>query len=550
MNFRLMTFVLGEIAIIIGALMCIPLFMAIGMHEDTTILAFGIAVGVCLVIGVIGLLVRPPKSKREMRSTSGFAMCGLFWIFVALISAIPFRVSGYIPNYIDALFETVSGYTTTGSSILTNVEALPKSLLFWRAFTQFIGGMGVLVFVIALIPKNDKMSTALAKAEVPGPQFGKLVSKLRFTSMILYAIYVVLTLILVCILCGLKMPVFDSFCTAFSTASTGGFSVRNASIAAYNSVGIEVTLTVFMLIFSVNFNVYYLILVGHFFKTVKNEELGWFFGIYFSAVAIIITNLCVSGGYTFVNALRDVTFNVASLISTSGFGTADFTKWPVLSQVVLLIAMCIGGCAGSTAGGLKVSRFVMLGKTSLLNVKKTLSPRSVCTVKMDGKPVDETTLRNAQSFFIIYISIIIISTILVSIGKNGFSGEYSSFETNFSAVIACFNNIGPGIGAVGPTGNFAGYNIFAKLVLCFDMLLGRLEIFPILLLFTPNSWKKAQNKIQGAKKRTIRKIVKKYSSRELERDALENESDDQVEAENSENVFAEETIPQNDEHND
>lgn len=545
-----MTFVLGEIAIIIGALMCIPLFMAIGMHEDTTILAFGIAVGVCLVIGVIGLLVRPPKSKREMRSTSGFAMCGLFWIFVALISAIPFRVSGYIPNYVDALFETVSGYTTTGSSILTNVEALPKSLLFWRAFTQFIGGMGVLVFVIALIPKNDKMSTALAKAEVPGPQFGKLVSKLRFTSMILYAIYVVLTLILVCILCGLKMPVFDSFCTAFSTASTGGFSVRNASIAAYNSPGIEATLTVFMLLFSVNFNVYYLIIAGHFFKAVKNEELGWFFGIYLSAVAIIITNLCVSGGYTFVNALRDVTFNVASLISTSGFGTADFTKWPVLSQVILLFAMCVGGCAGSTAGGLKISRVAMLTKSSILNIKKTLSPRSVYTVKMDGKPIDDVTLRNVQSFFLIYVIVIIMSTFLVSIGKNGFSGEYSSFETNFSAVIACFNNIGPGIGAVGPKGNFAGYNIFAKLVLCFDMLLGRLEIFPILLLFTPNSWKKAQNKIQGAKKRTIRKIVKKYGSRELERDALENESDDQVEAENSENVFAEERIPQKDERND
>ena len=544
-----MTFVLGEIAIIIGALMCIPLFMAIGMHEDTTILAFGIAVGVCLVIGVIGLLVRPPKSKREMRSTSGFAMCGLFWIFVALISAIPFRVSGYIPNYIDALFETVSGYTTTGSSILTNVEALPKSLLFWRAFTQFIGGMGVLVFVIALIPKNDKMSTALAKAEVPGPQFGKLVSKLRFTSMILYAIYVVLTLILVCILCGLKMPVFDSFCTAFSTASTGGFSVRNASIAAYNSVGIEVTLTVFMLLFSVNFNVYYLIIAGHFFKAVKNEELGWFFGIYLSAVAIIITNLCVSGGYTFVNALRDVTFNVASLISTSGFGTADFTKWPVLSQVILLFAMCVGGCAGSTAGGLKISRVAMLTKSSILNIKKTLSPRSVYTVKMDGKPIDDVTLRNVQSFFLIYVIVIIISTFLVSIGQP-LNGEYSSFSTNFSAVIACFNNIGPGIGAVGPTGNFAGYNIFAKLVLCFDMLLGRLEIFPILLLFTPNSWKKAQNKIQGAKKRTIRKIVKKYNSRELERDVLENESDDQFEAENSENVFAEERIPQKDERND
>ena len=544
-----MTFVLGEIAIIIGALMCIPLFMAIGMHEDTTILAFGIAVGVCLVIGIVGIIVRPPKDKRDMRTTSGFAMCGLFWIFIALISAIPFRVSGYIPNYIDALFETVSGYTTTGSSILTNVEALPKSLLFWRAFTQFIGGMGVLVFVIALIPKNDKMSTALAKAEIPGPQFGKLVSKLRFTSMILYAIYVVMTLLLVAILCGLKMPVFDSFCTAFSTASTGGFSVRNASIAAYNSPGIEATLTVFMLLFSVNFNVYYLIIAGHFFKAVKNEELGWFFGIYFSAVAIIITNLCVSGGYTFVNALRDVTFNVASLISTSGFGTADFAKWPVLSQVILLFAMCVGGCAGSTAGGLKVSRVAMLTKSSILNIKKTLSPRSVYTVKMDGKPIDDVTLRNVQSFFLIYVIVIIISTFLVSIGQP-LNGEYSSFSTNFSAVIACFNNIGPGIGAVGPTGNFAGYNIFAKLVLCFDMLLGRLEIFPILLLFTPNSWKKAQNKIQGAKKRTIRKIVKKYSSRELERDALENESDDQVEAENSENVFAEERIPQKDEHND
>lgn len=544
-----MTFVLGEIAIIIGALMCIPLFMAIGMHEDTTILAFGIAVGVCLVIGIVGIIVRPPKDKRDMRTTSGFAMCGLFWIFIALISAIPFRVSGYIPNYIDALFETVSGYTTTGSSILTNVEALPKSLLFWRAFTQFIGGMGVLVFVIALIPKNDKMSTALAKAEIPGPQFGKLVSKLRFTSMILYAIYVVMTLLLVAILCGLKMPVFDSFCTAFSTASTGGFSVRNASIAAYNSPGIEATLTVFMLLFSVNFNVYYLIIAGHFFKAVKNEELGWFFGIYFSAVAIIITNLCVSGGYTFVNALRDVTFNVASLISTSGFGTADFAKWPVLSQVILLFAMCVGGCAGSTAGGLKVSRVAMLTKSSILNIKKTLSPRSVYTVKMDGKPIDDVTLRNVQSFFLIYVIVIIISTFLVSIGQP-LNGEYSSFSTNFSAVIACFNNIGPGIGAVGPTGNFAGYNIFAKLVLCFDMLLGRLEIFPILLLFTPNSWKKAQNKIRGAKKRTIRKIVKKYGSRELERDALENESDDQVEAENSENVFAEERIPQKDERND
>ena len=491
MNLRLLTFVLGEIAIIIGALMCIPLFMAVGYGEDKTILAFGIAIAVCLVLGIIGIIVRPSKDKRDMRSSSGFAMCGLFWIVIALISAIPYRVSGYIPHYIDALFETISGYTTTGSSILRNVELLPKSLLFWRALTQFIGGMGVLVFVIALIPKNDKMSTALAKAEVPGPQFGKLVSKLRFTSMILYAIYIVMTLLLIGILCAQKMPVFDSFCTAFSAASTGGFGVKADSIAYYNSVGIEVTLTVFMLLFSVNFNVFYLIIVGHFIKAVRNEELFWFFGIYACAVAGIVTNLCLQGGYAVGQAFRDTTFTAASVISTTGFGTADFTKWPLLSRIVLLGIMCIGGCAASTAGGITVSRLLMLGKTSFLNLKKTTSPRSVYTVKMDGNPVDEATLRNAQSFFILYAAILVLSTLLISIEKNGFSAEYNDFETNFSAVIACFNNVGPGLGAVGPKGNFADYGIFSKLVLCLDMLLGRLEILPILLIFNIKSWKRA-----------------------------------------------------------
>ena len=491
MNFRLLAFALGEIAVIIGALMSIPLFMAIGYKEDTTILGFGIAIGVCLLLGVIGIVVRPKKDNRNMRSTSGFAMCALFWIFVALVSAIPFRVSGYIPNYIDALFETISGYTTTGSSILVDVEALPKSLLFWRALTQFIGGMGVLVFVIVFIPKNDKMSTALAKAEVPGPQFGKIVSKLRFTSIILYAIYIVMTFILVGILCALKMPVFDSFCHAFSTASTGGFSVKAASIAAYNSVGIEVTLTVFMLLFSVNFTVYYLLIIGQFVKAVKNEELGWFFSIYIAAVAIIVANLMISNTYTdFATALKDAAFNVSSLMSTSGFCTADYTKWPVFSRLTLLAVMCIGGCAGSTAGGLKVSRVIMLSKSSIINVKKTLSPRSVYTAKMDGMPIDETTRRNVKSFFIIYMFIMFVSVMLISIENNDF-GSYSAFETNFSAVIACFNNIGPGSGAVGPIGNYASYSIFAKLVLSFDMLLGRLEILPVLLLFNINSWKKA-----------------------------------------------------------
>lgn len=491
MNLRLLAFVLGEIAVIIGALMSIPLFMAIGYGEDTTILGFGIAIGACLLLGVVGILVRPPKDKRDMRSTSGFAMCALFWIFIALVSAIPFRVSGYIPNYIDALFETVSGYTTTGASILQNVEALPKSLLFWRSLTQFVGGMGVLVFVIVFIPKNDKMSTALAKAEIPGPQFGKIVSKLRFTSLILYAIYIVMTFILVGILCALKMPVFDSFCHAFSTASTGGFSVKAASIAHYNSVGIEVTLTIFMLLFSVNFTVYYLILIGQFVKAIRNEELIWFFTIFAAAVALIVANLMASKTYTsFGTALKDAAFNVSSLMSTSGFGTADYTKWPVFSRIVLFAVMCIGGCAGSTAGGLKVSRIVILSKSSIINVKKTLSPRSVYTAKMDGTPIDETTRRNVKSFFIIYMFVMFVSVLLISVGNNDF-GAFDAFETNISAVISCFNNVGPGSGAVGPTGNYAGYTIFAKLVLCFDMLLGRLEILPILLLFNFKSWKKA-----------------------------------------------------------
>lgn len=490
MNLRLLAFVLGEIAVIIGALMSIPLFMAIGYGEDTTIYAFGIAIGVCLLMGVIGIIVRPPKDKRDMRSTSGFAMCALFWIFIAIVSAIPFRVSGYIPNYIDALFETISGYTTTGSSILTNVEALPKSLLFWRSLTQFIGGMGVLVFVIVFIPQNDKMSTSLAKAEIPGPSFGKIVSKLRFTSLILYAIYIVMTFILIGILCALKMPVFDSFCHAFSTASTGGFGIKASSIAGY-STEIQVVLTVFMLLFSVNFNIYFLILIGHFVKAVKNEELFWFIGIYVAAVALIVTNLMTSGTYeNFALALRDSAFNVSSLMSTSGFGTADYTTWPVLSRITLFAVMCIGGCAGSTAGGLKVSRVIMLSKSSVINVKKTLSPRSVYTVKMDGRPVDDATIRNVKSFFIIYMFIMLVSVMLISIENNDF-GQYSAFETNFSAVLACFNNIGPGSGAVGPTGNFASYSIFAKLVLCFDMLLGRLEILPILLLFNVKSWKRA-----------------------------------------------------------
>jgi len=489
MNYRLIALVLGEIALIMGALMCIPLFMALGYGESHTLAGYGIAIAVCVVLGALGLGLRPPKEKRDLRPTSGFAICGIIWVVISLVGALPYCISGYIPNYIDALFETVSGFTTTGSSILTNVEIMPKSLLFWRALTQWLGGMGVLVFAIAILPGGDKMSTALAKAEIPGPQFGKLVSKLRFTSRILYAIYIVLTLLLVAILCACKMPVFDSFCHAFSTASTGGFSVKNASIAAYNSVAIEVVITVFMIIFSVNFNIYFMIIIGHFLKAIRSEELICMLLIFITAVTVVTIDLCVRNTYDSVaEALRYSSFNIASVMSTTGFGTADFTGWSALSQVILVAIMCIGGSAGSTAGGMKVSRMMIISKSSVINLKKTLSPRSVYSLKMDGKPLSENTIVSVRNFFLLYVLIIAISTILVSVENPIVSGN--AVETNFTAVIACFNNIGPGLGAVGPAGNYAGYGAFAKIVLSIDMLLGRLEILPILLIFSPKSWKR------------------------------------------------------------
>ena len=494
MNYRLTAYVLGEILLIVGALMCVPMFMALGYHEDKTVLAFGITIAIAVVLGAVGIIIRPPKDKRNLRPQSGFVMCGLAWILLGVIGAIPFRLSGAIPNYIDALFETISGFTTTGSSILTPAMvgpdgyfALPKSILFWRALTQWIGGMGVLVFVIAVLPKNDKASTALAKAEIPGYQFGKLVGKLRFTSQILYAMYIVLTLILVGILCACKMPVFDSFCHAFSTASTGGFSVLGDSIGGYHSVSIEIVITIFMLLFSVNFNLYYMILIGRF-KSLKNEELFCIIGLYITACVAIVAGLVGSHTYNFGDAVRYTTFNVASMMSTTGYGTADFVLWPTIIQVMLLLIMCIGGSAGSTAGGMKVSRVVILIKSSVNHLRKLNSPRSVQTVKMDGKALPDSTVEEIQNFFIIYVLILLFSTVILAI-LSPYTGA-AGIATNLSAVISCLNNIGPGVGAIGPTGNFASYGVLEKIVLMFDMLIGRLEIIPILMIFYYKSWKR------------------------------------------------------------
>lgn len=488
MNYKLTAYVLAQIILIIGAILLVPFFMAVGYGETSSMFGFGVTIATCAVIGIAGVFLRPKKDQRNMRPSCGMIICGLAWIFIGLIGAMPYTLSGFIPSYMDAVFETISGVTTTGSTILRDIEALSKSLLFWRSLSQWIGGMGVLVFVIAILPKKDGSATALAKAEMTGPQFGKLVSKMRFSARILYAIYIVLTLIEVGVLCGLKMPVFDSFCHAMTTASTGGFSIKNTSIAYYDSVGIEVTLTVFMMLFSINFNVYFMYFAGQFLKALKNEETWWMFGIYGVAVAGITACLAISNTYgTVVESLRHASFNAASILSTTGYGTANYETWPVLAQILLFVLMFIGGSAGSTAGGLKVSRIIIMGKSSMLSAKKMFSPRAISTVRIDGKPIGDELIQNTSRYFVLYILIFVVSVILVSFDKT-FSGT-NGILTNISSVVTALNNVGPGFAGVGPTSNFADLTIFSKIVLSIDMLVGRLEILPILLIFYPKAWR-------------------------------------------------------------
>ncbi|MBO5982683.1 MAG: TrkH family potassium uptake protein, partial [Clostridia bacterium] len=392
-------------------------------------------------------------------------------------------------SYLDAVFECVSGITTTGSSILTDIEALPNSLLFWRSLTAWLGGMGVLVCVIAILPKKDRSATQLAKAEMPGPQFGKLVSKIQHSALILYAIYIVLTLVEFGVLCALDMPAFDSINHAMATASTCGFSVKNASIAHYNSVGIDVAITVFMLLFSINFNVYFLYIAGQFRKAIKQEETTWMFAIYIIFVAIITLSLCLSNTYgTVAESIRHSSFTAAAILSTTGFVTQNYESWPMIAQILIFALMFMGGSAGSTAGGLKVSRVIILGKSSMLSAHKMLSPRSVKSVRLEGKTLSEETIHNTQRYFVLYAMILVVSVILISIDKS-VSSDTNGLMTNISAVVTCFNNVGPGFGGVGPVCNFADLGIFTKIVLIMDMLIGRLEILPILLIFYPKAWR-------------------------------------------------------------
>ncbi|MBE6641805.1 MAG: TrkH family potassium uptake protein [Ruminococcaceae bacterium] len=479
MNLRSVFLILGKIVFLVGLVMLIPVAIALIYGEGiwSTYLA------VALFTAAIGSLSFVAKKKKlTVRAREGLAIAGLVWIIVSFIGALPFWISGEIPSLIDAVFETVSGFTTTGSTILLDIEALSHASLFWRSFTHWIGGMGVLVLALALLPGNDTQSMHIMRAEVPGPTVGKLVSRIRVTARILYIIYIALTVLEIGFLLIGGMPLFDSIVTSFATAGTGGFAIKNASIAAYNSAYIDIVITLFMLLFSVNFTLYYMILLGQFKTAVKSEELRWFGGIVFVAIALItIDILPLYDG--FFEALRYSSFQVASIVSTTGFITANYDLWPTFSQTVLVGLMFIGACAGSTGGGVKVYRVVVICKTAFANVRRQLFPRTVAPLKHEGKLLDNEVKSGITGYMFAYIIIGTVSTLLIALDNLNFSEA-------FTAMAACLNNIGPGLGSIGAVGNFSHLSNLSKIVLIFDMLAGRLELFPILAIFYPTAWKK------------------------------------------------------------
>lgn len=475
----MIVYIIAKMLGVEGAVLLIPAFVAF-LYGESDVIQFLI---VSAVLGAIFFIFgRKRPENKVIYAKEGLVIVGLAWILWSLFGALPFVLTGSIPSYVDAFFETVSGFTTTGSTILTNIEALPKGVAFWRSLTHWIGGMGVLVFVMMLTSLDDEHSMHLMRAEVPGPEADKLVPKARATARILYLMYFVLTAAEVVFLMFGGMSFYDALLHSFSTAGTGGFSNRNASVAYYDSAYIDGVITVFMILFGVNFNLYFLIRLKNWKDALKNEELHAYLGIIAGAVAIVTVNILGIYG-NLVHAFRYASFQVASVITTTGFCTADFNLWPELSKVVLLGIMVIGACAGSTGGGIKVSRFLILVKSIKQEVRRMLHPKAVTIVKINGKRVGNDTIRSVYIYFISYILVMMVSILLVSI--NNFD-----FATTFSSVLTTLNNVGPGISMVGPVENFHMFSPLSKLVFCMDMLLGRLEIFPYLLLVSPELWRR------------------------------------------------------------
>lgn len=479
MNNKMIVYIIAKMLGVEGAVLLIPAFVAF-LYGESDVIQFLI---VSAVLGAIFFIFgRKRPENKVIYAKEGIVIVGLAWILWSLFGALPFVLTGSIPSYVDAFFETVSGFTTTGSTILTDIEALPKGVAFWRSLTHWIGGMGVLVFVMMLTSLDDEHSMHLMRAEVPGPEADKLVPKARATARILYLMYFVLTAAEVVFLMFGGMSFYDALLHSFSTAGTGGFSNRNASVAYYDSAYIDGVITVFMILFGVNFNLYFLIRLKNWKDALKNEELHAYLGIIAGAVAIVTVNILGIYG-NIVHAFRYASFQVASVITTTGFCTADFNLWPELSKVVLLCIMVIGACAGSTGGGIKVSRFLILVKSIKQEVRRMLHPKAVTIVKINGKRVGNDTIRSVYIYFISYILVMMVSILLVSI--NNFD-----FATTFSSVLTTLNNVGPGISMVGPVENFHMFSPLSKLVFCMDMLLGRLEIFPYLLLMSPELWRR------------------------------------------------------------
>ena len=474
----MIAYIIGRILLTEAALLVLPLLVTVLYGESPVPFLIPILL-LALCGGAMGW--KKPKSTA-LYARDGLAVVALAWICMSLFGALPFVLSGDIPNYVDAFFETVSGFTTTGSSILTEIEPLSRGGLFWRSFTHWVGGMGVLVFVMAILPMNDGHGMHLMRAEVPGPTVGKLVSRMSDTAKILYSIYLVMTVVEIVLLLVGGMPLYDAAIHAFGTAGTGGFSCRNLSVGAYDSVYFDVVIGVFMLLFGVNFNLYYFLLIRRFRDVLHSEELRAYLLIVAASVLAIAVN--ISHLYqSFAASLRYAFFQVSSIITTTGYATADFNAWPAFSRAILVTLMFVGACAGSTGGGMKVARVVILAKTSVCDMRKMLHPNAVATVRFEGKPIGEKNIRSVHLFLTVYLIVFTISCLLLSL-------EEMDLVTTFTAVAACMNNIGPGLEVVGPMGNFAAFSPWAKVLLSFDMLVGRLEIFPMLLLFAPSIWKR------------------------------------------------------------
>ena len=460
-----------------AALLLLPAIAAL-IYGESCLWSILISAAISLAAGFALTLLSRPKSQ-VIYAREGFITVALAWVAVSAVGALPFYLSREIPSYIDAFFETVSGFTTTGASILENVEAMSRGLLFWRSFTHWVGGMGVLVFVMALVPSVTDRSIHIMRAEMPGPVVGKLMPRARDTASILYKIYVGMTLAQIVLMWAGGMPLYESIVHAFGTAGTGGFGVKADSIAGYSPY-LQWVITVFMLLFGINFNLYYLLLIRRFRAAAQSSECWYYLGIVGVCIALITVNILPMYA-NFREALRLSAFQVASIVTTTGYATADFNLWPQFSKAILLLLMIVGACAGSTGGGLKVSRAVMLFKMVGREIRHLLHPRSVNSVRFEGKQVDGATLKGVSSYFALYIICILAICLILSL-------EPFDLETNLSATLACFNNIGPGLAAVGPASNYAAYSPVSKLVLSLAMLLGRLEIYPLLLTLIPTSW--------------------------------------------------------------